>query len=249
MPGGSVRDAGEVVGRRGRDRAVGSAVAGSASSAPSPAVKHARIATPRLRTLDWTPVRLAVITAILASVALIAAPGGIADGDPASDVLVESRLFNPIDSASRWRRRRGSRRCLNASARAGFPIRVALIAARTDLGTVTPLWRDPGNYAALSRHRALAQLYGGQVLVVMPSGFGLHGPAHGPHAVTPAEAAVRATAPGAGPAAGDGRALGRAAAGALPPATRSRPPRWPPPTAPRRWGRKAVGDRFLPQRR
>jgi hypothetical protein len=141
-------------------------------------------------------VRLAVITAILASAVLIAAPAALADGDPASDVLVESVLFNPIDGVSQVSQAQ-LEAVLNASARAGFPIRVALIASATDLGTVTPLWNQPGKYARYL-DTELGLLYRGQVLVVMPSGYGLHGPARGPHAVSPAEAAVRAPAPGPG---------------------------------------------------
>jgi hypothetical protein len=153
-------------------------------------------------------VRLAAITAILASAALIAAPAALADGDPASDVLVESVLFNPIDGVSQASQAR-LEAVLNASARAGFPIRVALIASAKDLGTVTPLWDKPGKYAAYL-DTELSLSYRGQVLVVMPTGFGLHGPAHGPHAVTPAEAGVRAPAPG------PGERLGTSALAAVP---------------------------------
>ncbi len=179
--------------------------------------------------------RLAAITAILASAALIAAPAALADGDPASDVLVESVVFNPIDGVSLASQAR-LEAVLNASARAGFPIRVALIASAKDLGTVTPLWNKPGKYAAYL-DTELSLSYRGQVLVVMPSGFGLHGPAHGPHAVTPAEAAVRAPAPG------PGKQLGTSALAAVPllaaadghpiPASALAAP-----TAQQRWGRK-----------
>lgn len=140
--------------------------------------------------------RLAVITAILASAALIAAPAAFADGDPASDVLVESVVFNPIDGVSLASQAR-LEAVLNASASAGFPIRVALIASAKDLGTVTPLWDKPANYAAYL-DTELSLSYRGQVLVVMPGGFGLHGPARGPHAVSAAEVAVKARAPGPG---------------------------------------------------
>jgi hypothetical protein len=141
-------------------------------------------------------VRLAAITAILASAALIAAPAAFADGDPASDVLVESFVFNPIDGVSLASQAR-LEAVLNASQRAGFPIRVALIASAKDLGTVTPLWDKPGKYAAYL-DTELSLSYRGQVLVVMPNGFGLHGPARGPRAVSAAEVAVKAPAPGPG---------------------------------------------------
>ncbi len=130
--------------------------------------------------------------------ALIAAPSALADGDPASDVLVQSQLFNPVDSGISPASQTRLEAVLRASAHAGFPIRVAMIASQSDLGTATALWRDPKNYAQYLWIE-LSQLYGGQVLVVMPNGFGLYGRRSGPRAVTPAELGVRAVAPGPGP--------------------------------------------------
>lgn len=157
---------------------------------------------PEATRLNWLPVRrtrvLALITAILATTALVAAPAALGDGDPASDVLVQNRLFNPIDSGVSPASQARLESVLSASARAGFPIRVALIASASDLGTATSLWRDPKDYARYLWIE-LSQLYGGQVLVVMPSGFGLYGTRSGAHAVTTAELGVRAAAPGPGP--------------------------------------------------
>jgi hypothetical protein len=141
--------------------------------------------------------RLAVITAILAGITLVAAPAAQADGDPASDVLVQNALFNPIGSGVSLDSQDRLEALLRASRQAGFPIRVALIAAASDLGTATALWRDPKNYARYLWIE-LSQLYGGQVLVVMPNGFGLYGTRSGTGAVTSGELSVRATAPGPG---------------------------------------------------
>jgi hypothetical protein len=141
--------------------------------------------------------RLAVITAILASIALSAAPAAFADGDPASDVLVENTLFNPIGSGISLSSQARLEAVLGASARAGFPLRVALIAAPNDLGTATAFWRDPKDYARYLWIE-LSEIYGGQVLIVMPDGFGLYGTRSGPRAVTAAELSVRTTAPGPG---------------------------------------------------
>ena len=141
--------------------------------------------------------RLAFITAILATVALIAAPAAFADGDPASDVLVENTVFNPVDSGISLSAQTRLEAVLGASERAGFPIRVAMIASQGDLGTATALWRDPKDYARYLWIE-LSQLYGGQVLVVMPNGFGLYGSRSGTHPVTSGELSVRATAPGSG---------------------------------------------------
>jgi hypothetical protein len=142
-------------------------------------------------------VRLAVTTAILASAALIAAPSALADGDPASDVLVDYPAFNPIGSGVSSASEARLDALLTASADAGFPIRVALIAAQRDLGTATTLWRKPVSYARFLQAE-LSELYHGQILVVMPNGFGLWGPSGGLHSVGVAEMGVRAAAPGPG---------------------------------------------------
>ncbi len=147
--------------------------------------------------LNSKSVRLAVITAILASAALIAVPAALADGDPASDVLVDYPAFNPIGSGVSPTGEARLDRLLAASARAGFPIRVALIAAQSDLGTATTLWKQPVKYASFLQTE-LSELYDGQILVVMPNGFGLWGPSGGPHKVSAAELGVRAVAPGPG---------------------------------------------------
>jgi hypothetical protein len=141
--------------------------------------------------------RVAVITAILASVALAAAPAALADGDPASDVLVQSALFNPVDSGITLQSQARLEAMLAASAKAGFPIRLAIIASPTDLGTATAFWRSPGKYVGYLGYE-LSELYSGQLLVVMPDGFGLYGPRSGPHTVHGAERDVRAVAPGPG---------------------------------------------------
>jgi len=141
---------------------------------------------------------LAAITAILAGAALITAPGALADGDPASDVLVQNSLFNPVDSGVSPAAQARLQALLRASARAGFPMRVALISSQADLGTASALWRSPGKYAQYLGYE-LSQLYDGQLLVVMPDGFGLYGARSGAHPLTSAEAGVRAAAPGPGP--------------------------------------------------
>jgi hypothetical protein len=145
-------------------------------------------------------VAIGVIGSILASLALIAAPAAFADGDPASDVLANTTLFNPIDSGIPFSTVDRLMGLLDLSAQRGFPIRVAMINSATDLGTVTQFWGKrggPGDYAYYL-WTELRNLYNGQILVVMPNGFGLWGPPHGRYAVTKAEINVRALAPGHG---------------------------------------------------
>jgi hypothetical protein len=142
--------------------------------------------------------RLAVISAILASAAVIMAPAALADGDPASDVLVGYSLFNPVDSGVSLSSAARLDAVLAAGKRAGFQLRVALIASPTDLGTVTAFWgRNPRLYAGYLGYE-LSEQYGGQVLVVMPNGFGLYGPHSGSDVVSAAERDVHAVAPGSG---------------------------------------------------
>ena len=69
------------------------------------------------------------------------------------------------------RRRLGA--LLAAAQRSGYPIRVALIASATDLGSVTELWRQPQNYARFLGQE-LSLVYRGPLLVVMPNGYGLY---------------------------------------------------------------------------
>jgi hypothetical protein len=142
--------------------------------------------------------RLVFIIAILATVALIAAPAALADGDPASDVLVDYYLFNPVDSGISQSSQARLEAVLNASKQAGFPIRVALIAAQSDLGTATVLWNKNPKFYAQYLGIELEDQAPGQILVVMPKGFGVYGRTSGPDALRPAENSVRAIAPGPG---------------------------------------------------
>lgn len=142
---------------------------------------------------------LAIIAAILAVIALCVPAAAYADGDPASDILVLSRLFVPSDLTLSPRTVAQLDAELSASARAGFPIRVALINSASDLGTIPQLFSRPPQDYADYLGTELADLYGGQILVVLPTGFGLYGPAHGRYALTQAEERVRALKPAAGP--------------------------------------------------
>src|SRR5579875_2662591 len=87
----------------------------------------------------------AVITSILALTLVCGVPAAFADGDPASDVLSAYSLFDPPDAGVPAATEQRLEALLSASARAGFPIRVALINSASDLGTVTQFWgQRPG---------------------------------------------------------------------------------------------------------
>lgn len=105
------------------------------------------------------------------------APSAHADGDPGSDVLVYQSLFLASDSAVTIAQQATLDRLLQATRRSGFPVRVAIIASRYDLGSVTELWRKPRAYARfLGIELSLA--FHGPLLVVMPNGLGFNWPGH-----------------------------------------------------------------------
>lgn len=116
---------------------------------------------------------LAVAAGILALVAFaLAAPLARADGDPASDVLADQRLFLPVDANIPIRQQLQLNGLLEQTAAKGYPLRVAIVATPNDLGSVTALWRRPRTYARFLGSE-LAFVFHGTVLVVMPNGYGV----------------------------------------------------------------------------
>jgi hypothetical protein len=95
-----------------------------------------------------------------------------ADGDPASDVLATQPLFLPQNAGIPLAQQNQLSGLLRAAAQSGYQLRVAIIAASSDLGSVTELWRAPQTYARFLGQE-LSLVYRGPVLVVMPRGFGL----------------------------------------------------------------------------
>jgi hypothetical protein len=156
---------------------------------------------------------------VLASAVVVAlAVGSVpcsarADGDPASDVLVTQTLFLPFDAGISARQQAQLAALMQAAARRGYQLRVALIASPTDLGSVTELWRRPQSYAEFLGEE-LSLVYRGTLLVIMPNGFGLYrldGPLAGARS---ALAGVSAPGTGAGLGASALAAIRRLAAAA-----------------------------------
>jgi hypothetical protein len=103
---------------------------------------------------------------------LAAVPTARADGDPASDVLASQSLFVPADGGFSQSVEARLSALLASAQRSGYPVRLALIATRADLGSVTALWSMPRQYAAFLGQE-LSLVYRGTLLVVMPDGFGV----------------------------------------------------------------------------
>jgi hypothetical protein len=117
--------------------------------------------------------RTSLIVVLTTIAAVIGPPVAHADGDPASDVLVQQSLFLPQDAGVPARQQTQLAALLKETARAGYPMRVALIASPADLGSVTALWRQPQSYAEFLGQE-LGLVYHGPLLVVMPGGLGLY---------------------------------------------------------------------------
>jgi hypothetical protein len=108
--------------------------------------------------------------------ALAFAPSALADGDPASDVLIpaETRVYmtNGAKDASLEQRLQTTAQQVSD---AGLPIKVAVIGNTSDLGAVPQLWGKPQTYARFLGAE-LRFVYKDTLLVVMPQGFGINGP-------------------------------------------------------------------------
>jgi hypothetical protein len=99
-------------------------------------------------------------------------PIAVADGDPASDVLVDRNVFLPYPSPSA--NSSGSlAREVRAAYAHGFRVKVAVIATPTDLGSIPSLFNKPGQYAAFLGQE-LQLYYVGPLLIVMPAGYGVY---------------------------------------------------------------------------
>lgn len=114
-----------------------------------------------------------LITALVAGLCGLLAPSGRADGDPASDVLASQDAFLPADAGASARQQAQLSAVVRAAAAHGLPIRVAVISSPADLGSVSALWHRPQPYADFLGEE-LSLMFSGQVLVVMPNGFGLY---------------------------------------------------------------------------
>ncbi len=120
------------------------------------------------------PRRAAALAVACLLVMSIAASAALADGDPASDVLLGENVFYPYQppvAASIQKR-------LNATAakakRAGFPVKVALIASPVDLGVIPDLFGKPQKYADFLDQEISFQTKQ-PLLVVMSTGYGVQG--------------------------------------------------------------------------
>jgi hypothetical protein len=114
--------------------------------------------------------RVLVIAAMLAS---LAAPvPAHANGDPASDVLLMQDAFFPYSPEVPQPVQKGLNDTLEAMRKKGFPLKVAIIASKNDLGAIPQFYGAPQPYADhLESEIAFDEPK--PLLIVMPTGFGV----------------------------------------------------------------------------
>jgi hypothetical protein len=113
---------------------------------------------------------------VLICVALCAAgfvllPVARADGDPASDFLIQTDTYTGVQ-APPSNRATLDRAVAKAFAR-GYRLKVAVVATPVDLGSIPSLFNRPAQYAKFLGLE-LRSLYAGPLLIVMPRGFGIY---------------------------------------------------------------------------
>jgi hypothetical protein len=121
---------------------------------------------------------LAAALALALALFVLLVPGAArADGDPASDYLYTQSLFLPLDGSTPAASERQLRALLEQAKAKGYPVRVAVIGTRSDLGAVPSLFGRPDRYAPFLGQE-LRFLFKGPLLIVMPVGYGFYWLAH-----------------------------------------------------------------------
>jgi hypothetical protein len=138
-----------------------------------------------------------LVGAVAVVVAALLVQSALADGDPASDYLISQQVFVPFQGVS-TKVAGEITALLNDSKQQGFPLKVAVISGSYDLGAVPSLFGKPQSYASFLGQEDY-YFFKDELLVVMPTGYGLY-----KHAGVPAadKAAIKAL-PAPGPAKGD----------------------------------------------
>lgn len=117
-------------------------------------------------------VRRALLLAAVAAVAVLLAPLSRADGDPASDTLLQQSVYFPY-TAPAQSAANALQQTVDGVYAQGGRIKVALIYDQTDLGAIPSLFGKPTDYAHFLGIE-LGLWYVGPLLVVMPAGFGIY---------------------------------------------------------------------------
>jgi hypothetical protein len=98
----------------------------------------------------------------------------LGDADPASDMLIGSSVFYPFSTPVSSGLQKTLNAEVGAAGRAHFPLKVAIVDARIDLGGIPALFGKPQQYAKFL-DQELAFNGKPPLLVVMPTGYGVAG--------------------------------------------------------------------------
>jgi MYXO-CTERM domain-containing protein len=118
--------------------------------------------------------RLASVLAAVLIAAALAPAAALADGDPASDVLLGENVFYPYSPPTSASIQKTLNAATAAAKKAGFPIKVALIGSPVDLGVIPDLFGKPQQYADFL-DQEISFRTKQPLLVVMAAGYGTQG--------------------------------------------------------------------------
>lgn len=111
------------------------------------------------------------VTALLCAAAALTAPvAARADGDPASDVLLFQDAYLPYFPAPSQAEAETLERMLREVKAKGYPMKVALIQTRGDLGAYPDLFGRPADYAELLSGEIAFRVRNPHLLIVMAEG-------------------------------------------------------------------------------
>jgi len=111
--------------------------------------------------------------AVAVIVAIFLVQSAVADGDPASDTLISQHVFLPLTVGYSLGDAGRLTRLLDDSRKKGFPLKVAVIARRADLGAIPSLFGQPERYASFLGQEDY-YFFKDELLVVMPQGYGVY---------------------------------------------------------------------------
>jgi hypothetical protein len=114
---------------------------------------------------------------------ILAAPAA-AHPDPAGEFLTSQHVFVSYDAHLSPDVESRLHSAVESATKQGFPIRVAVIWTRADLGRVPQYWGKPNAYAAFVYGENATYFKGARLLVAMPGGFGF---AWGKHPTAPSD--------------------------------------------------------------
>jgi hypothetical protein len=118
--------------------------------------------------------RIAGTLALLLACMLLAAPAALADGDPASDVLLGQNVFYPYSPPTAGALQKRLNAEVAAVQHKGLRLKVALIGSPVDLGVVPALFGKPQVYAKFL-DQEISFRTTQPLLVVMAAGYGSAG--------------------------------------------------------------------------